>query len=151
MRTCTSTRMGFHPISHTSPVTGGARRAKRKNLEAQASEGRARSREHATFIFAPLFRPARFLHLRHTKVCRAFGRRKFVGGVSRTHLKGVVRGSKSFRALGVRLSRPSVGENRVARCGASSSNLLCIQRGRIEQREERIVRGNAVRAIPCGG
>jgi len=34
----------------------------------------------------------------------------------------------------VRLSRPSVGESRVARCGAPSSNLLCIQRGRNEQR-----------------
>jgi hypothetical protein len=48
-----------------------------------------------------------------------------VSHVPRAHLNGVARGGRSARASGAHLSRVSVGESRVARCGASSSNLLC--------------------------
>jgi hypothetical protein len=44
------------------------------------------------------------------------------------HLKGVAYGGEGSRAFGVRVSSPGVGEIRVAHCGVSSSNLLCIQK-----------------------
>jgi len=56
----------------------------------------------------------------------SFGLR--VSHVLRVHLNSVARGGRGSRASGAYLSRVSVGESRVARCGASSSNLLCIQK-----------------------
>jgi len=56
----------------------------------------------------------------------SFGLR--VSHALRAHLNSVARGGGVSRDFGAYLSRVSVGESRVARCGASSSNLLCIQK-----------------------
>jgi hypothetical protein len=64
--------------------------------------------------------------VRSSSLLGSFGLR--VSHVLRVHLNSVARGGRGSRASGAYLSRVSVGESRVARCGASSSNLLCIQK-----------------------
>jgi hypothetical protein len=47
MRTCTSTRMGLHPISHASQATGGARKSKRGRTSRRKPRRVARARKGA--------------------------------------------------------------------------------------------------------
>jgi hypothetical protein len=113
MRKCTSTRMGFHPISHASTATRGARRSQGGGTSGRKPRRVTRDREIA----------------RRLPLLSSFGLR--ASHVLRAHLKGVARGGGGSRASGARLSRPSVGEARVARCGATSSDLLCIEKRKV--------------------
>ncbi len=79
MRTCTSTRMGFHPISHASPVTGGARKSKEKKPRGASFRGScalARARHVyfcsalSTCAFSPSSTHESVSGLRQAKVCR---------------------------------------------------------------------------------
>jgi len=132
MRTCTSTRTGLHPVSHASSVTGGVRRSNRGGTTRRKLRRVRLSREGGRFTFAPFLRPACFpCPVTPLERCRSRGRR--LTGLRGPGLEPGRRGS------------------RVARCGVSSSNSLCIKRGLRGQREERIVHGNTGRACPCGG
>ena len=93
MRTCTSTRTGFHPVSHASLVTKGARRSQ--------EEGPRRASSVGSRAIARSFK----------RVCLwlgSFGLR--VSHVLRVHLNSVARGGRGSRASGAYLSRVSVGE-----------------------------------------
>jgi len=112
MRTCTSTRTGYHPVSHASPVTKGARRSQEEGRRrASTARSRAVARSFpASLPLARLFRPARIpCPAGPLEQCRSWGQR--LSGFWGLPLEGECRGIQ-----------------RVARCGASSSNLLCIQK-----------------------
>jgi len=91
MRTCTSTRMGLHPISHASLVTGGVRRSNRGGTSRRKLRGSVVSERSCGL---PLLR---FSGLR-------------VSHVSWAHRKVPLMGVK-VTAFGVRVSSPGVGEN----------------------------------------
>jgi len=112
MRTCTSTRTGFHPVSHASPVTKGARRSQEEGPRRASSVGsRAIARSFSAGLpLARLFRPARIpCPAGPLEQCRSWGQR--LSGFWGLPLEGECRGIQ-----------------RVARCGASSLILLCIQK-----------------------
>jgi hypothetical protein len=104
MRTCTSTRTGYHPVSHASPVTKGARRSQeegRRRVSTARSRAIARSFS-ASLPLARLFRPARIpCPAGPLEQCRSRGQR--LSGFWGLPLEGECRGIQ-----------------RVARCGASS-------------------------------
>jgi len=52
MRTCTSTRTGFHPVSHASPVTKGARKSQEEGPRRASSVGFSRDRKIVLSEFA---------------------------------------------------------------------------------------------------
>lgn len=110
MRTCTSTRTGLHPVSHASLVTKGARRANEEGPRRASSVGSRTIARSCAFTFARLFRPTRIpCPAGPLEQCRSWGQR--LSGFWGLPLEGERRGIQ-----------------RVARCGASSSNLLCIQK-----------------------
>jgi len=110
MRTCTSTRTGLHPVSHASVVTKGARRANQEGPRRVSSVGSRTVARSCAFTFARLFRPTRIpCPAGPLEQCRSWGRR--LSGFWGLPLEGERRGIQ-----------------RVARCDASSSNLLCIQK-----------------------
>jgi hypothetical protein len=110
MRTCTSTRTGLHPVSHASLVTKGARRANEEGPRRASSVGSRTVARSCAFTFARLFRPTRIpCPAGPLEQCRSWGQR--LSGFWGLPLEGECR-----------------GKQRVARCGASSSNLLCIQK-----------------------
>jgi len=92
MRTCRSTRMGLHPISHASQATRGARKSQRGGTAERKLRRVSRGRKAA----------------RSSLSLSSFGLR--ASHVLRTHLKGVARRGGGSRASGARLSRSSVGE-----------------------------------------
>lgn len=94
MRKCTSTRTGYHPVSHASPVTKGARRGQ--------EEGPRRASSVGSRAIARSF-PA------SSSLLGFFGLR--VSHVLRVHLNSVARGGRGSRASGAYLSRVSVGES----------------------------------------
>jgi hypothetical protein len=108
VRTCNSTRMGLHPISHASLATGGVRKSNRGGTsKRKLRQGPFFSREKSG-----------------SPSLRSFGLR--VSHVLLAHLKGVAGGGEGSTGLrGPDLESGCRGI-RVARCGASSSSHLCI-------------------------
>ena len=100
MRTCTSTRTGFHPVSHASPVTKGARESQeegRRRVSTVRSRAIARSFQ-ASLPLTRLFRPARIpCPAGPLEQCRSWGQR--LSGFWGLPLEGECRGMKTRSSL----------------------------------------------------